>query len=139
MMRRRNDGGTALLIAVLIVGILSVSVAASWKHLHLTRAHGHTVRLHEEAQHLAEAGLEQAMAMLRVDPAYPGAKQVALGNGDYSVRVERTGVPGAYRLHAEGRVGAEGRIYRRLTGTLQLGPTGEVESYHWARERGRAP
>lgn len=54
------------------------------------------------AMALAEAGLDKAVAELRVSPDYEGEQDTPLGSGRFSVRVERAGGQGSYRVVAEG-------------------------------------
>lgn len=128
----RRNAGVAMVLALLLVAIMGITGAALWKRLHITFAEMRRVEDAEVTLHLAEAGLEKAVAMLRRDPAYPGESGTALGEGAFSVAVERTG-SGSYRLWAEGVLESKPVVQHRtvLLGELTLGPGGRVSAYRW--------
>ena len=132
MRNKKRNEGTALLMAIVLVFILGITSAALWRYLHATMHQG---RLHEKieaAQCLAEAGLEKAVAELRVRPAsYRGEDKTPLGKGLFSVRVHEGHGPGQYRIVATGAL-SDGTVVlarRTLEAKLCLSPTGDVLAY----------
>ena len=98
----RREGGAALILAL---GYLTVITFLAAGFLGMVRyamdasaERQRTVR----AMALAEAGLDKAIAKLRVAADYEGERDTPLGTGRFSVRVERAGGPGGYRVVAEG-------------------------------------
>lgn len=134
---RINNRGAALLIALMMVGVLSVGAAALWQHLHYNLESGKRSEFSDAAQYLAEAGLEQAIAQLRTMPAeYRGEQSTPLGGGNFSVTVLPQNTPGAYRIESTGIFGAApGCAKRSLAAYLELSPDGAIQVYRcWAKK-----
>ncbi len=137
---RDRQQGSVLLAAVVMVMILGLGGAALLKYLHVTLAETKRHENTEIALHLAEAGLDKAVAMLRVQPqTYRGESATPLGVGSFSVRVKPEEKQGAYRLSATGTIGEEGRVRlaKTLEAQLSLSPAGEVTRYSWVVKRGK--
>ena len=135
--KKVNAQGSALILAVVLVGVMSIGSAALWQYLHGTlREQSRNAQL-DTAQHLAEAGLDKAVAMLRRDVAYATEQDTPLGDGTFSVAVERPAAAGAYLILATGKLGDEVvvRATRTLVGELPVDSTGTIETYHWTIHR----
>jgi hypothetical protein len=138
--KRHPDSGAALMMAVLLVAILTIGSSALWRHLHMTLGEGQRVEMAEAARALAEGGLDQAVARLRVQPdAYRGEQNTPLGEGRFSVTVEPLGFPGAYRLISHGELLGGKHVLTRQTliAELALSPAGEVRRFQWSIEKKR--
>lgn len=96
-----NNRGSALLIAVLLLLVLGLGSAASWRAMHQEFHGAQEQRMHDAAYYLAEAGLEQGLAALRQDPYYRGETRTPLGDGAFTVAVTPL-EPGGYRLESSG-------------------------------------
>jgi hypothetical protein len=128
--RRRDQRGSALLVALILLMVLGIGSAATWRALHFelegTRVQGQQAT----AYFLAEAGLEKAVAMLRLDPAYTGEADTPLGAGGFTVRVTPL-EPGAYHIESTGTLAdvqtRQGRHV--LTARLRLDPAGRLLEY----------
>lgn len=84
----RDDRGSALLVVVVMLAVISAMAAGFTLVLHhFLSLNARTERIHASAQ-LAEAGIEKAIAMLRVEPSYSGERETLLGDGAFSVVVE---------------------------------------------------
>ncbi len=129
----RENKGSALIMAIVLIAVLGISNAALWKYLHVTLAQQARQERSEIAQHLAEAGLERAVALLRVDGEYRGEQGTELGAGVFSVAVERTAAPRGYRIVSTGEITYEGATLakRVLEAALLLSTDGAVQGYHW--------
>lgn len=131
--RKKRSQGSALIMAVVLIGVMSIGSAALWRYLHSTlREQTHNARI-DTTQHLAEAGLEKTLAILRTDPAYAGEQDTPLGDGTFSVVVERPGATGTYRILSTGKLGDDivVRATQTLVAELMLDAAGTVKTYRW--------
>ena len=138
--KRHSSRGAALMMAVLLVAILTIGSSALWRHLHMTLGEGQRVEMAEAARALAEGGLDQAVARLRVQPdAYRGEQNTPMGEGRFSVTVEPLGSSGAYRLISHGELLGGKHVLTRQTliAELALSPAGEVRRFQWSIEKKR--
>jgi len=140
MSTQRNERGAAIILAVILVAVMSIGVSAVWKYLHVTLGEEKRMENAEAALHLAEAGLEKAVAELRVRPdGYRGEICTPLGAGRFSVEVRPGSAHAVYHIVARGEVG-EGRFIRAhktLVAELVLSPGNEVRRFHWIEEAER--
>ncbi len=130
-----KDRGAALLAALLYLSAVTL-LAASF--LGLTRMTGDAVadgRWREAAFYLAEAGLAQAMAELDRDAAYAGDENIELGDGRFTVTVERAGAAN-WRVTSHGEIGDEEHPRARATVEAEFtGTEGGVRRAAWRRLR----
>lgn len=129
-----SNSGSALLLAVLLVAIMGIGSTALWRLLHSTLAEGRRYEKSEMALHLAEAGLEKAVAELRSQPdTYRGETDTQLGRGRFSVAVQPGPHPGEYRLESTGKLTDGGVAFARKTleAELTLTNSGAVRVFHW--------
>jgi hypothetical protein len=132
--RRR---GSALFLAVGLVAVMSIGGAALWRYLQSTLAEARRAEITAVAQHLAEAGLEKAVASLRENPrTYRGEENTPLGRGRFSVSVEQPR-PGEFIVIARGEMAETGDVQasQTLRAALTLSGRGEARAYHWAVEK----
>jgi Tfp pilus assembly protein PilX len=120
--------GAALMMALMVLMIVSIGATVVFRHWHLSlqaqRNHIQAV----ETRHLAEAGLEKALAQLRLNPDYTGEENTPLGAGAFSVAV-RSGA--GFREYTLIATGATDQGKTRLTGQLRFASDGAVAVYHW--------
>ncbi len=133
---RNPRSGAALILAVVLVMVLGIGASAVWRYLHITLKE--TTR-HEKlsvALHLAEAGLDKAVAELRAKPEYRGEHKTALGLGRFSVTVTEES-PNVFRLESTGEMAEEGRVQGMvvLAADVALGPDRMVQRYSWRMEQ----
>jgi len=134
--RGRQERGAALVLALLLIIILGIGAAASWRHMHVTLKRGETVANDEAALQLADAGVNRAAAMLSADPAYRGEERTPLGDGFYTVTV-RPLADGRYVAEARGTL-EDGGVVRGACGvTAELArlPEGGVRVLRWTEQR----
>ncbi len=134
--RTRNPrNGSALLMAVVLVMVLSIGASAVWHYLHVTLKETTRQEKLTMAMHLAEAGLDKAVAALRARPGYKGEQKTPLGRGRFSVTVTKAAA-GGFHLVSTGEVAEDGRVQGTvvLAAELTLGPDHTVKRYHWRKE-----
>lgn len=110
MNRTPRNTGSALLMAVVLLAVVAVGAAAVLRLYHIAFRESARGVKQEVARQLAEAGLDNALARLRVDAAYAGEQNTPLGAGRFSVEVARNG--GVFRIVSTGEVVFEGRVMR---------------------------
>lgn len=140
--RRHNQRGSALIFALVMLFILSIGTSVLWQQLHGNLAQHRRSWHHEQAFQLAEAGLETAVAALRVSPGeYQGEADVPLGAGHFSVTVAPGGGPGAYTLESWGRLDNAAYFHDSagLRARLRLSPEGRILEYAWEPIRRDGP
>lgn len=136
---RKLQRGSALIFVVILLTVMAVGSTAMWRYLHFNGEHGRRVTETAKAIHLAEAGLEKAIAALREQgAAYQGETNTALGDGRFSIRVQPTAETGAWTLRSTGELTDGQLVLKRVTlkGALKLSSSGAVAEYHWSRDRG---
>jgi len=118
-----------LLMAVVLLAVVSIGAAAALRLYHITFRESTRAVKTEVARQLAEAGIENAVACLRIDPNYSGEDNTPLGGGRFSVAVTRQGR--GYRLAATGEVVHEGRVLRAVSreAQLELAASGAVRRF----------
>lgn len=123
--------------AVILLAVMGITAGAALRyfHLHLKEQRaGHQVIL---AQGVAESGLEKAVAMLRVNPAYTGEENTPLGEGRFTVSVAPGKAEGNFRLRATATWGDASAHPRpaSLNAWLRLDAAGKVLDYGLVEER----
>lgn len=129
--------GSVLFLAVGLVAVMSIGSAALWGYLQSTLREARQAEIMAVSQHLAEAGLEKAVASLRNAPAtYRGEENTPLGRGRFSVSVEQVRA-GHYVVLSTGEMTDDGPVMARraLRAEVVLSPLGNVRDYHWAVEK----
>ena len=108
---RKSERGTALMFALVVLVILSTGTALLWKQLHDNLAQQRRSWHQEQAFQLAEAGLERAVAELRVAPdTFRGCEETALGSGTYEVKVQPGGESDACKLSGANAASSESAV-----------------------------
>ncbi|MCC6143410.1 MAG: hypothetical protein IT368_06360 [Candidatus Hydrogenedentes bacterium] len=136
MKRRNNEQGTAMLLALLFVMFIGIGATATWRHLHVVREQTTRYQRQEIAGQLAEAGIEKAIAVIRVNRDYRGETGTPLGAGQFTVRVLPETVADAYTIEARGDLVNAG-IVAQSTGIgarIRLAPDGRVLERTWKPE-----
>lgn len=129
MNRTPRNAGSALLMAVVLLAVVSVGAAAALRLYHIAFRESSRGVKQEVARQLAEAGIENAVARLRADAAYAGEKDTPLGAGRFSVEVARDGQ--AHELVSTGEIVFEGRVMRAavVRARLELAAGGRVHRF----------
>ncbi len=141
MNRRGHFGdrrGMAMGMAILLLGVLTLSAGAFFTLLHMTLSQEAVLQRRAEAMGLAEAGLERAMARLRAgNGAYEGESDRAMGEGVFNVRVARGDEPGMYTIASTAESHRDSAASERvsLEAEVRVAPGGAVEVRHWREVR----
>ena len=96
----QDDRGSALLLAIVFVLIVSAMASAFLALLHMTMTSANRGGHRQECEYLAAGGIEKAMAVLRENPAYTGESDTPLGGGVFSVTVAKSDVPNRFQVSA---------------------------------------
>lgn len=131
--RSRRDAGTAMWLALVLLMITSIGATATWRHMHHTMAYQKAVEKQEQCRNLAEAGLEKAVACLRIHADYRGESGTALGKGTFTVTVEAR-EPGLYLLASTGTMMSGKKYQETMCARLRLREDGVVHSYNLIEE-----
>ena len=134
---RRSNEGAVLLTAIILLAVLGVGAASVWSMLHRNLDAVHHQHRLEGVQYLAEAGLEHAIARLQTDRSFTGVKDVPLGDGRYTVVVQRGDGPDSFVLASTGAITDGPLVLReqRLTAQLRLAENGAIRAYTWERQQ----
>ncbi|MBI5092734.1 MAG: hypothetical protein HZB26_09875 [Candidatus Hydrogenedentes bacterium] len=131
--RQKRNQGTALIAVIVYLVIVTSLTTTFFATVHRTMSQARTVERRNQCIYLAEAGIEKAVAELRVNAAgYRGEQDTPLGDGAFSVVVTPENRPGAYRILATGRLirGATVAGERKLAANVVLaGP--RIAELHW--------
>ncbi|HPO14129.1 MAG TPA: hypothetical protein PLI09_11840 [Candidatus Hydrogenedentes bacterium] len=132
---RNQRSGAALILAVVLVMVLGIGASAVWRYLHITLKETTRQEKLAVALHLAEAGLDKAVAELRTTPEYRGEQNTPLGQGRFSV-VATTTAKDNFHLVSTGEMAEEGRVQGTvvLAADLALGPDRMMQRYCWHME-----
>lgn len=138
---RRNQRGTALMFALMVMAILSIGTSVLWSQIHGQLAQQRQTWRQEQAFQLAEAGLEQAVTSLRAASGqYTGEASVPLGPGAFTVTVQPSGAPGTYQIESWGTLDFATHRYDRagLRAEVKLSSSGKLERYAWQPIKGES-
>lgn len=134
MTPRPSRRGAALLLALGLLAVLGMASAVLWAHLHRSHDLLRWETRREIAYHLAEGGLDYALAHLRNTPDFREAADLPLGRGRFSVSV--TALPGGFAILSTGTVGEGPAALRvHLTAHARIAADGSVQA--WTQERVR--
>ena len=135
---RRGEEGAALLAALLIMIILGAGATATWRYMLMSHDHIHRQQRFQQSRHLAEAGLDAALAALRVNQDFPGEHRVRIGWGQYTTQVTKsrestTGDQSSYTIISTGQLtgGEDVLAEQTLVGQLRLDSGQRVLAYTW--------
>jgi len=132
---RERREGTALLAVVAYLGIVSILSGTFFVAVNRALDRAAAQESREVGRCLAESGVEKALAELRADPGYPGETGAVLGEGTFSVAVER-GANGVYRIVSTG-ARTEGRVVPVTVEVEAELRDGVVSALRWVEEAGR--
>lgn len=85
-----TEQGSALLTAIIFIGILGILVSAFLYNIMATNSSLKRTSNLQVAFNLAEAGIDKAIAELNRSPSYLGEEDTSLGEGTFSVSVLRS-------------------------------------------------
>ena len=128
---RRGESGTALVMALLVLFLLSVVLALLAESLSLRMRMARDEAESVAVGNLADSALEEAMAELALDPNYAGAPQHDFGGGTLQTKVESLG-PGLYDVTATANYGTRHRVVEAQV----FRGGGGVTIRHWRRVPG---
>jgi hypothetical protein len=132
MNARHPRRGAVLILALGLLAVLGISAATLWAHLLRTHDLLRWESQREVAYHLAEGGLDYALARLRHEPDFREATAVPLGGGHFSVAV--AAISGGYAIHSTGIVG-EGPAAVRVSLAAQARTAEGGALAAWTQER----
>lgn len=104
--RRR---GSALLAVVAYLAIVGILGAAFFATVHRTVDAARTRELRAICGALADGGVERTLARLRSDTGYAGEREIPLGEGSFTTRVEPLGA-NAFRIVSTGQLDTRARL-----------------------------
>ena len=134
----RSRGGVILLMVLVLLAVGSLLSASFYTMLHIGLSDAYQRGRTQTAMNLADAGLEKAVASLRLDKHYGGEENTPLGDGAFSVTATAGKKPGAWRIVSTGVFRPEVSSFRakaRVVADLQLDAKGRVLALNW-REGG---
>lgn len=85
--RTRNDEGSVLFLALVLVVAMSAGASLAWMRMHQEIDRQRELRQSVATRWIAEGGIQYALQALREDPLFRGVEQQALGEGVFSVTV----------------------------------------------------
>jgi type II secretory pathway component PulK len=138
--RSRNSAkdGSAILIAVLYLSIVTLFASALLRHYHITMASAQSAQNHEVCAHVAEAGLEKAIAILHNQRDYRGERGTTLGGGAFTVSVVSGGNAGSFRLVSAAKLTRNESIVETIAADIEFDRNRVVRVTRWSRV-GRDP
>ncbi len=134
----RKRGGVILLMVLALLAIGSLLSASFYMMLNAGLSDAYQRGRVQSAMNLADAGLEKAVASLRIDPHYAGEGDTRLGEGAFSVAVAAGMKPGLWHIVSTGTFRPNQRSFHakaRVVADLQLDAQGRVQALNW-REGG---
>jgi hypothetical protein len=134
----RKQGGSIMLMVLALLAIGSLLSASFYTMLNAGLSDAYQRPRLQTAMNLADAGLEKAVASLRIDPGYAGEEGSRLGEGVFSVTATAGTQPGLWQIVSTGTFRPNGRSFHakaRVVADLQLDPQGTVLALNW-REGG---
>lgn len=120
---RREEDGFVMIVAVLLLSIvasLGVVVMTSGNHSNQATGRG---RSWVQALHVAEAGLQEAMARMQASGSSPGSFTGSTNEGTFSVAVTSLG-RARYRVEASGTAGVATTLKAKRRIRVTLAPPG---------------
>jgi len=135
---KRGESGAALLMVLVLMAIGSMLSASFYSMLHIGLAGAYQRGRVQTAMNLADAGLETAVAALRLDRRYAGQEDTPLGDGTFSVTVAPREKPGSWRIVSTGifkRNADSFHAKARVVADLQLDAGSHIRALNW-REGG---
>lgn len=135
----RNDSGAALVLVLGYLAVITTLGAAFFVSVHRALDASLARERHAVCLSLAEGGVEKAIAGLLQHPERDaGEGEAPLGDGFYSVTVERDASTGRYVVIGTGRLGdAQTTLARaRVRADVALS-AGRVERLRWREEHVR--
>jgi len=138
--QRRSDEGTALVLAIGYVGIVTLLASALLVQFHRTRDALVRAGADQQCFNLAESGIDKAVAELRAAPdgGYRGEQDIPFGKGRFSVAVEPGERPRSFRIRATGAIGGYEDMppYTKTSyALLELSPNGNVTAFRYSEAR----
>lgn len=131
----KNNRGAAMLLALATLAIMGITLSATLTWFHTTFKY---TSLHDSRQacsHIAEAGLDKALAELQAgNGAYTGEQDTELGDGTFSVAVAPAERPGWISIKSTGKLPARG-VTIRLQEEVQIDSAGKVRAIEWQEVR----
>ena len=129
----RNNRGAAMLLALSVLAIMMISVSATLTWFHVTFKYTSAMEARQVCSHIAEAGLEKALAELRSgNTTYTGETGTAAGDGTFTVAVVPAGRSGWFALSSIGTLPRGAKpVVVRLNEEVQLDPAGNVLAVEW--------
>ncbi len=130
--------GSALLMAVVLIAVLSIGAAALFKHLHDSFEEYRRYERDTTVLHLADAGIDKAIAALRhTDRPTPETLEFTLGEGVIQVHIAAADDAGAYHITSQAALRYEGitRATDTYTAVVRVMPGGDVRRLSWKREK----
>jgi len=132
-----NNRGAAMLLALGVLAIMTISLSAVLTWFHVTFNYTNLEETRQTCSHIAEAGLDKALAELQAgNRTYSGETDTPLGDGSFSVAVAPAGRPGWLAIQSTGTLprGAASVVVR-LREEVQLDPAGNVLAIEWREVR----
>ena len=100
---RNSQSGFAMILVLGFIMVVTLFATAFLRATHSNLNEGRRVARDQVCVHLADAGVNQAIAMLRGNgTAYEGEKGTPLGDGAFDVAVEPLPQPRHYRIVSTG-------------------------------------
>ena len=130
----RENRGSALMLALVMLTVLAISSSAFYSYLHVTLKRGHAEERKQVCLYIAEGGIDKAIVMLRRQgSSYSGEAGTPLGEGSFTVSVGSGGDPGDYEVDSVGRITDDGHVLHevRLKAKLGLDAAGNVRNLRW--------
>ena len=131
-------GGAVLLMVLALLAIGSLLSASFYTLLNMGLSDAYQRARVQTAMNLADAGLETAVASLRIDKHYAGEENTPLGDGAFSITATAGTKPGTWRIVSTGIFQPGGPCYHakaRVVADLQLDAKGRMLALNW-REGG---
>jgi hypothetical protein len=125
---RRGESGTALVMALLVLFLLSVVLALLAESLQLRMRMARDEAESVAVNSLSDSALEEAMAALALDPNYRGENAHSFGGGTIETKVEPLS-PGLYDITATAVYGGRHRVVEAQV----FRGGGGVTLRHWRR------
>ena len=130
--------GSALLIAIALVAILSIGSGVVYKSLHRALSEHSRFERDMIMSHLADAAIDRTLATLRVDPEKAlGESSLALGGGMAHIEVYNDSMPHQYRIRVrtELRDGVVVRARAAYSAAVRIAPDELPMLTAWQREK----